>query len=141
MGRRKIVDRPGAEVASDRSERITIRLTIEERQELDQLSQGVPASTYIRNGMFGYPMPRPRVPVPAVNREIYIELNRIGVNLNQQTKVVNSLTTSEMPAVVGHYLKALTELKTMLGQIQVQLVTGGEVWAIDEADDGEEGET
>jgi hypothetical protein len=141
MGRRKSVDKPDAEVANDRSERVTIRLTIEEREKLVQLCQGVAASTYIRSGLFGYPMPRPRVPVPAVNRQTYIELNRIGVNLNQQTKLVNLLPTDAVSGVLGKYQNTLDELRQMLDEIKVQLVTGGDESAIADGQDEDEEET
>ncbi|NJN63108.1 MAG: MobC family plasmid mobilization relaxosome protein [Coleofasciculaceae cyanobacterium RL_1_1] len=138
MGKRKKVDQQDEATSGDRSARITIRLTIEEREKLDQLCQGVAASTYIRSGLFGYPMPRPRVPVPAINRQTYIELNRIGVNLNQQTKVLNSLAPTGTTSVLESYRDTLTELKAMLAQIKVQLVTAGDTLADAHPDEDED---
>jgi hypothetical protein len=104
-----------------------VRLTPSERQQLEMRCQGVAISTYIRSGLFDYPMPRPRTIVPIVNRQIYVELNRIGVNLNQQTKVINALRPDEMLGVVQNYRQTLAELQQQMNQLKVLLIVGTEI--------------
>lgn len=114
-------------MAGDRTEKITVRLTPAERQQLEMRCQGVAISTYIRSGLFDYPMPKPRTIVPIVNRQLYVELNRIGVNLNQQTKVMNALRPDKMAGAVCDYMQTLNELEEQMQQLKVLLIVGTEI--------------
>jgi hypothetical protein len=77
-------------------------------------------SSYIRAGLFDYPMPRPRQVVPVVTRQMYVELNRIGHNLNQQTRSMNEalkLGVSfpiEHPEAIAECIQAIDALKRLL---------------------------
>jgi hypothetical protein len=115
------------EMAGDRTEKITVRLTAAERQQLEMRCQGLAISTYIRSGLFDYPMPRPRTIVPIVNRRLYVELNRIGVNLNQQTKVMNALRSDEITGAVQDYCQTLEALQQQMNQLKVLLIVGAEI--------------
>jgi hypothetical protein len=80
---RKGIREVAPEKLEDYSEKITIRVTPSEKQKLLERCQGIKVSSYIRAGLFDYPMPRPRQVVPIVTRQMYVELNRIGHNLNR----------------------------------------------------------
>jgi hypothetical protein len=109
-----------AEVTEDYSEKITIRVTPSEKRELLDRCQGIKLSTYIRAGLLNYPVPRPRQVVPHVTRQMYIELNRIGHNLNQQTRSIHEalkLGTAlpiEHPQAIAECITKLDELKRLL---------------------------
>jgi hypothetical protein len=108
------------EIAEDYSEKITIRITPREKQELLQRCQGVKVSSYIRAGLFDYPVPRPRQVVPIVTRQMYIELNRIGQNLNQQTRSIHEALKLGISLPIDHpealqeCIAKLDELKRIL---------------------------
>lgn len=70
-----------------------IRLTSDERTLLDEkaAAAGVTLSQLIRSAVLGY-----RLPSPPIVREAMGELRRVGVNLNQLTRLGH--TTGDMPA-------------------------------------------
>jgi hypothetical protein len=113
-------------MSGERTAKITVRLTIGERRKLEERCQGISFSTYIRAGLFEYPMPRPRVKVPIVNRQMYVELHRIGVNLNQQTKMINTIGPEDLSEVIQDYAQTLIELQQQINQVKTLLVTGTE---------------
>lgn len=67
---------------------VTVRLTPTEYTDLQQRKGQLSWSEFLRRAAHHQPLPRscPRPPVPAVNRQTYIELGRIGNNLNQLTR-------------------------------------------------------
>ena len=81
-----------------------IRLTSDERTLLDEkaAAAGVTLSQLIRSAVLGYRLPSPIV------REAMSELHRVGVNLNQLTRLAN--TTGDMPA--------LAELRAIRGVLE-----------------------
>jgi hypothetical protein len=109
-----------AKVTEDYSEKITIRVTRSEKQELLDRCQGIKLSTYIRAGLLNYPVPRPRQVVPPVTRQMYIELNRIGHNLNQQTRSIHEAlklgvaVPVEHPEAIQECIAKIDELKQIL---------------------------
>jgi hypothetical protein len=108
------------EKLEDYSEKITIRMTPSEKQKLLERCQGIKVSSYIRAGLFDYPMPRPRQVVPVVTRQMYVELNRIGHNLNQQTRSMNEALKLGVsvpiahPEAIAECLQAIDALKRLL---------------------------
>jgi hypothetical protein len=108
------------EKLEDYSEKITIRVTPSEKQKLLARCQGIKVSSYIRAGLFDYPMPRPRQVVPIVTRQMYVELNRIGHNLNQQTRSINEalklgvVVPIEHPESIAECIQAVDALKRLL---------------------------
>jgi hypothetical protein len=104
----------------DYSEKITIRVTPSEKQKLLVRCQGIKVSSYIRAGLFDYPMPRPRQVVPVVTRQMYVELNRIGHNLNQQTRSMNEALKLGVavpiahPEAIAECIQAIDALKWLL---------------------------
>jgi hypothetical protein len=108
------------ELLEDYSEKITIRITPSEKWKLLERCQGIKVSSYIRAGLFDYPMPRPRQVVPVVTRQMYVELNRIGHNLNQQTRSMNEalklgvVVPIEHPEAIAECIQAVDALKRLL---------------------------
>jgi hypothetical protein len=108
------------EKLEDYSEKITIRITPSEKQKLLERCQGIKVSSYIRAGLFDYPMPRPRQVVPVVTRQMYVELNRIGHNLNQQTRSMNEALKLGLSVPIAHSeavaecIQAIDALKRLL---------------------------
>ena len=108
------------ELLEDYSEKITIRVTPSEKQKLLERCQGIKVSSYIRAGLFDYPVPRPRQVVPVVTRQMYVELNRIGHNLNQQTRSMNEAlklgvsVPIEHPEAIAECIQAIDGLKRLL---------------------------
>ena len=74
----------------DRQKReiFSIRLSPTERQAIENLADtaGMKLGEYIRATALNQKIPRS---VPKINREIYIELGRIGNNINQIARVAN----------------------------------------------------
>lgn len=64
---------------------IRFRVTDSERKEIESRAVGN-VSTWLRDLALDQP---PRKPPKAVNPKLLFELNKIGVNLNQITRVIN----------------------------------------------------
>ncbi len=110
------------EYAGDRKVKITFRVSVDEECLLNERCQGVKRSLYIRAVLFSYPRPRPRPVIPQVNRAIYVALNRIGTNLNQQTKAINeALGMGFNPALGNAYFENLAALQELVQQVQREL--------------------
>jgi antitoxin component of RelBE/YafQ-DinJ toxin-antitoxin module len=67
---------------------IPVRLTASEHHEIQTKKGDLSQSEYIRRAALDEAIPQqaPAPPVPAVNRQTYQALHRIGINLNQQVK-------------------------------------------------------
>lgn len=60
---------------------------------------------------------------PAINIKVVAELSRIGNNLNQQTKAINTaLKSGENPLNWQENLKTVEEVANLLRQIQAELM-------------------
>lgn len=110
----------GLETTEDYTEKITIRVTPTEKQQLLARCQGIKLSSYIRSGLLDYPMPRPRQVVPIVTRQMYIDLNRIGHNLNQQSRCIHEALKLGVALPIDHpeaieaCIQKIDELKRIL---------------------------
>ena len=89
-------------------------------------------SEYLRSVLFKQRLPVPRATVPAINREILVQLNRIGGLLNQQAKVLNTaklkgsedeITRQFLQQCLGQLEELNQELKE-LGRAIVRLNAG-----------------
>jgi hypothetical protein len=81
--------RPKAPPTELRSVKFTIRLTISEQQKLVQLSEvcGKAPTVLTREKLFKGRFPQPKMAKLDLN--YYLELKKIGVNLNQLTRLAN----------------------------------------------------
>lgn len=84
MGRPKVND------DQKRSEKITFRVTVKEQLQLEQGANlcGLPTGNFIRNKLFKGKFPEPKI--SKIDLNTYLELKKIGVNLNQLAKQVNA---------------------------------------------------
>jgi len=82
--------RPQVATEEKRSVKITFRLTKEEKKKLEQSAEicGFATGIFIREKLFKGRFPEPKV--AKVDVGIYLELKKIGVNINQIAKHVNS---------------------------------------------------
>ncbi len=82
--------RPQKEKAERRTINFTVRLTEEEMDRLVMLARqcGMAPAVLIRDKVFKGKFPEARAAV--IDRETFLELKKIGVNLNQLTHKVNS---------------------------------------------------
>lgn len=119
------LDRITQEVTpEERTVRVTFRLTKQEAELLEKYCNSVDRSRFIRAAIFNYPMPRPRTMLPQIDRETYLELARIGNNINQQSRSMNEAIKLGLPPIVGKkYLDLLEELKTAIAQIRLAIAT------------------
>jgi antitoxin component of RelBE/YafQ-DinJ toxin-antitoxin module len=71
---------------------IPVRLTASEHHEIQTKKGDLSQSEYIRRAALDEAIPQqhPSPPVPAINRQTYQALHRIGVNLNQQVKACHT---------------------------------------------------
>jgi predicted transcriptional regulator len=96
--------RPPKEKKEKRSFRYTFRMTEEEMEFLERLSEyaDLPPAEVIRASVFKNRLPQAKMPL--LDRQAYLELKRIGNNINQIARHYNSRIT-----VPEHRLKALID--------------------------------
>ncbi len=73
----------------ERKNKLSFVVSDEELEILNTARGGIKLSEYIRSVLFKQRRAIPRASVPAINREILVQLNRIGSLLNQQAKALN----------------------------------------------------
>lgn len=67
------------------TERVVCRFSVEELALIDQRRGTLARATYVRKAALKHLPPQ----IPAINREAWTELARVGANLNQLSKVHN----------------------------------------------------
>lgn len=60
-------------------------------------------------------------PIPSINKTTYIELNKIGVNLNQMTRRFNEAVKSGL-AITDNSTTLIKELHSKIDKLQLQLL-------------------
>jgi hypothetical protein len=96
--------RPKVALSEKRSLKITFRVTEKQRQRLLTLAVacGTKPGDLIRTKLFKGHFPATRL--PRIDENIYVELKRIGINLNQLTRHANS---GRLPLGIDKTLAAL----------------------------------
>jgi len=95
----------------------TVRFTLDERQQIDELRASESYSNYIRQAALKRRAP---TQIPAVNQQSYTELSRLSANLNQLTKAVNTALKSGQPIPID--VQLLAELRTLIDQMRSDLI-------------------
>jgi hypothetical protein len=112
---------------------VRVRLTEEEKGRLDQIARemGLSLSGYFRRLALDRPLPsrRPIRPIPEVNQDLYVELRRVGVNLNQLAQRMNRAESPDRQEI----LPVLELLAGAVADITVKVIGAGR----DEASPGE----
>lgn len=106
----------------ERQNKLSFVVSDEELEILNTARGGIKLSEYIRSVLFKQPPRIPRASVPAINREILVQLNRIGSLLNQQTKALNVAKIQNSFDEISleylqHYLDRLSELERKLREL------------------------
>lgn len=76
-----------------RTKQLIIRCTDEEIEQIDALRGPVQRATYMRSRSLGEAT---ITDIPALNTKAYTELARVGANLNQLLKQINTSDSSDM---------------------------------------------
>ena len=108
--------RPRKPPSQRRSRVMRVRFSEADLDSLQQLADGQPLSTYLRQAALGRPA---RTRIPSANREITGHLARIGNNLNQLVRLAH---TGRYPMQFESVLRQLYE---KLAEVQRQLMEGG----------------
>ena len=103
----------------ERKNKLSFVVSDEELEMLNAARGGMKLSEYLRSILFKQRLPIPRATVPAINREILVQLNRIGGLLNQQAKVLN--TAKLQNSFSGISLKYLQHCLDKLSLLEQEL--------------------
>lgn len=89
---------------------LAIRLSRSERAHIERLASGagLPLATFIRQAALGAVVPA-RPEIPAVNRKAYLELARVGSNLNQIAHHLNAGTATGVDESIVRRLAAVAK--------------------------------
>ena len=111
------MSRPKKSIEQLKIIQINIRVTLEEQIHLEQSAKiyGLTLVGYIRRRILNQQLPKHAM--PEVNRELLIELSRIGNNINQLTKKANQ----NNPNLIGLRTE-LDCLYVVLNQIKQKLL-------------------
>ncbi len=106
--------RPRKQIQDLKMLQINIRVTLEEQIQIEEYSKcfGLSVTQFIRIRSLKKQLPKHSM--PSINRELFIELSRIGNNLNQLTKKANQNHSD----VKGLYVELL-DLNTKLNEIKI----------------------
>jgi hypothetical protein len=104
-------------MAKTYSERIEIRLTPEQRQHFEEIAtlEGLKISQIIRQRVLG----EKPLKLTGIKREINQQLSRMGNNLNQIAKVLNSTALSKIPLPASEIIELKGELQVVMNEIKV----------------------
>lgn len=99
---------------------IQARVTEEDRLafEAKAKDQGIPMSILIRSAVLGLNLPPP--PIPKIHADTYLELARVGNNLNQIAHQLNSI--QDFYPSQDEILKTIKNLSSVLKEVRLQLV-------------------
>ncbi|MBD0851904.1 plasmid mobilization protein [Maribacter arenosus] len=105
--------RPKKDIESLKAIRINVRMTVNEYLIVsgNAATLGIGIPDYIRKKVIGRPLPRTKV--TPENRRLFVELSRIGNNINQLSK--NSHLRMHSPK---NLYRQLTELRHLLGELK-----------------------
>ncbi|HEY2581924.1 MAG TPA: plasmid mobilization relaxosome protein MobC [Mucilaginibacter sp.] len=106
------MSRPKLSDAQRRAINFTVRLTEGELKKLEQLAElcGKPPGILMRDKVFKGKFPQPKM--AKLDFDTYLELKKIGVNLNQLTRQVNSGVVPT--ALLGFITRLLKQQETII---------------------------
>ncbi|UTG93166.1 MobC family plasmid mobilization relaxosome protein [Geobacter sulfurreducens] len=109
--------RPNVAASKVRKNILPVRLSDEDLLALHEKSQrvGVSFSTFLREAGLGRELPRP---VPKLNLDTYMELSRIGRNLNQ---LVKSIHEGKVQFLLSAYAETVNELAAIIPLIRKEV--------------------
>jgi len=106
----------------ERKNKLSFVVSDEELEMINTARGGIKLSEYLRAVLFKQRLPVPRATVPAINRETLVQLNRIGVLLNQQATALNTAKLQNSfsgisPEYLQQCLDKLSELEPELKEL------------------------
>lgn len=104
--------RKGKDDEDKRTITVSTRLTPAETARLDNLRGKILRGTYLRLILMDTVPPY----IPAINRQAYVELSRLGSNLNQVVRAFNTIGSS--PEYMADIQSLLAELRLSLIQLR-----------------------
>lgn len=104
--------RKGKDDEDKRTITVSTRLTPAETARLDNLRGKIQRGTYLRLILADTVPPY----IPAINRQAYVELSRLGSNLNQVVRAFNAIGSS--PEYMADIQSLLAELRLSLIQLR-----------------------
>ena len=103
----------------ERKNKLSFVVSDEELEILNTARGGIKLSEYLRAVIFKQRPNIPRATVPAINREILVQLNRIGGLLNQQATALN--TAKSQNSFSGISLEYLQQCLDNLEELNQEL--------------------
>ena len=107
--------RPRVSIETIRSVNFTIRLTADEHRRIEKAAEtcGRKPAVVVREKLFRGKFPQPRM--ARIELNTYLELKKIGVNLNQLTRIANAgRVTMELFKVLMQLMK---QQETIIGKL------------------------
>ncbi|HEY9650302.1 MAG TPA: plasmid mobilization relaxosome protein MobC, partial [Coleofasciculaceae cyanobacterium] len=99
-----------------------MRLTASERERWAALAEEVGLennlSKFVRHCVERRTLP---APIPQINQEVYWQLGKIGVNLNQITHAINR-AVKEGSSIAADPRAEIEAVRTLLNEVQLQLL-------------------
>jgi hypothetical protein len=113
--------RPRIDDIEKRIVQVNIRLTKDEAEKVDEYAKasGISPANWIRSKVFTGRFPP--LKVSTLDMSIYLELKKIGVNINQAT---HRLNLDEKPDAI--FLRCLLDLRALLDRIESRLLYDGQ---------------
>lgn len=107
---------------SSRRKNFPLRLSSEERAALEEKAReaGLKLSAYLREAGLSKTISRKTKKVPEINRATYVELGRIGVNINQLAKAANTSVLKGLECNIN--TNELSELLALLQEIRLAVL-------------------
>lgn len=121
-GRITAIDAIADEVATDRTEKVTVRLQPAEKNTLLLNARNVPLSKYIRSCLFGYDKPPQLIIAPEINRDFYVELLKIQKLIEQQLRKAKALENRGLVSDWSERALLISELRDLIVELRKEVV-------------------
>ena len=107
---------------SERRKNFPLRLSSEERAALEEKAKeaGLKLSAYLREAGLNKTISRKNTLIPEINRATYVELGRIGININQLAKAANTSVLKGLECNIN--TNELGELLALLQEIRLSIL-------------------
>lgn len=107
---------------SERRKNFPLRLSNSERAALEEKAKeaGLKLSAYLREAGLNKTIQKRNKRVPQINRETYVELGRIGININQLAKAANTSVLKGLECNIN--TNELAKLSSLLQEIRLSIL-------------------
>ena len=107
---------------SERRKNFPLRLSTTERAALEEKAKeaGLKLSAYLREAGLNKTIQNPKKFIPQINRAVYVELGRIGININQLAKAANTSVLKGLECNIN--TNELSELLSLLQEIRLSVM-------------------